>query len=58
MAIVCITALLLGGCATKKYVDNGISASDAKVGDLESQVEANQRRIAESGEKARSITEW
>jgi outer membrane protein OmpA-like peptidoglycan-associated protein len=55
IAIVCVAALLLGGCASKKYVDDGIATHDAKVADLEGQVEANQRRIAETGEKINSV---
>jgi outer membrane protein OmpA-like peptidoglycan-associated protein len=46
---------LTGGCATKKFVSEGLSAQDAKIGDLESQVEANQRRLSETGEKLDSV---
>lgn len=46
---------LTGGCATKKFVSDGLSAQDAKIADLESQVESNQRRITETGEKLDSV---
>ncbi len=46
---------LTGGCATKKFVSDGLSAQDAKIADLESQVESNQRRIGETGEKLDSV---
>ena len=46
-------ALLLTGCATKKYTKNEVSAAEARVtdrvdrqiGDVETQVERNQTRI-------------
>lgn len=44
-------ALLSAGCATKRYVNDGLSAQDAKIADVETQVEDAQRRIAEAGEK-------
>ena len=55
VAVVCGAAVLMGGCATKKYVNDGLSAQDAKLGDLSTQVESNQRRIAEAGDKIQSV---
>jgi outer membrane protein OmpA-like peptidoglycan-associated protein len=53
--------VLAGGCASKKYVDEGITVQDSKVADIETQVEKNQRdlrdtgkRVDEAGKSARS----
>lgn len=44
-----------GGCATKKFVREGIEAQDQRLSGIETQVEANQRRISETGEQVRSV---
>jgi outer membrane protein OmpA-like peptidoglycan-associated protein len=53
--------VLAGGCASKKYVNEGMTAQDSKVADIETQVEKNQRdlrdtgkRVDEAGKSARS----
>ncbi len=43
--------LVASGCATKRYVNDGLSVQDSKIADVETQVEENQRRIAEASEK-------
>jgi outer membrane protein OmpA-like peptidoglycan-associated protein len=55
IAALCAATLLLGGCATKKFVNDGMTAQDAKMADIETQVEANQRRLSEAGEKIDSV---
>jgi len=44
-----------GGCATKKFVRDGITAQDQRMSGIETQVEANQRRISETGDKVRDV---
>ena len=44
-----ITVLFAGGCASKKYVADGLSSQDAKLSDIESQVEKNQRGLRDTG---------
>lgn len=55
IVFLCATALLAGGCATKRFVNDGLSAQDAKLADIGTQVEANQRRIEEAGDKIDSV---
>ena len=54
MAIVTGLSLMafgFGGCASKKFVRQGIATQDTKINDLGGQVEENQKRIAETGER-------
>ncbi len=48
--------LILGsGCASKKYVDEGIDAQDSKTSDIESQVEKNQRQLKNTSKKVDEV---
>jgi peptidoglycan-associated lipoprotein len=53
MVAVLAVAVAVGGCATKKYVRSEVGASEGRtgeqVGDLTSQVEANQTRLDDQG---------
>ncbi len=49
VAVTAITFLFAGGCASKKYVADGVTAQDAKISDIESQVEKNQRGLRATG---------
>jgi outer membrane protein OmpA-like peptidoglycan-associated protein len=63
MVILLVAGLTLTGCATKKYVHEQISTSEAttnaKVGEIQSSVEANQKEItalhAKDAEMAKQI---
>ncbi len=50
VAVVAILALSVSGCATKTYVDEQVAeatkASDAKIGEVQQQVESNQQDIS------------
>lgn len=46
-----VAALGFGGCASKKFVRQGMATQDVKINDLGTQVEDSQRRIAETGER-------
>ncbi|MCZ6600667.1 MAG: OmpA family protein [Acidobacteria bacterium] len=46
-----ITVLFAGGCASKKYVADGLSSQDVKLSDIESQVEKNQRGLRDTGKQ-------
>jgi outer membrane protein OmpA-like peptidoglycan-associated protein len=55
---VVIIALVVGpGCATKKYVNGEMTTIDKKVENVQTEVEANQKRIKEHDEKLASIGE-
>lgn len=55
-AVLCGLAVAAsGGCASKKFVREGIAVQDQRLAGLESQVEANQKRIAETGDKVRAV---
>jgi len=47
--------LLLGGCATKKSLREGLETQDTKMSGIESQVEANQKRIEETGQRLEGV---
>jgi len=47
--------LMTTGCATKKSVRDGLAAHDAKIADIETQVEANQKRIEETGQRLEGV---
>jgi len=47
--VTALTLLLAGGCATKKYVADGMTSQDTKIADIESQVEKNQRDLQATG---------
>lgn len=51
--VAAVVALVLSGCATKKYVRSEVGESEGRtgeqVGELSSQVEANQTRLDEQG---------
>lgn len=52
--VVAATALCLvlaGGCASKQYVNEGMSAQDDKIADIETQVEKNQRNLQDTGRR-------
>jgi outer membrane protein OmpA-like peptidoglycan-associated protein len=53
--VACAGFLLTTGCASKKFVQDGLSTQDAKLGDMSSQIEENQRRLRETGEKLDSV---
>jgi len=56
--VVAATALCLvlgGGCASKKYVNEGMDAQDGKMSDIESQVEKNQRALKSTGKKVDEV---
>ena len=68
VAVVAILALGVSGCATKTYVDEQVAeatkASDAKIGEVQQQVEANQQDISnlkttqkEQGEQISALSE-
>jgi outer membrane protein OmpA-like peptidoglycan-associated protein len=48
-------ALMIGGCATKKSLREGLGTQDTKISGIETQVEANQKRIEETGEKLEGV---
>jgi outer membrane protein OmpA-like peptidoglycan-associated protein len=51
LVVVLAVGLMLTGCATKKYVNEAVSGSeqrsDAKIGEVQSSVEGNQKAIGE-----------
>ncbi|MBI3447886.1 MAG: OmpA family protein [Acidobacteria bacterium] len=49
--------LMLGGCATKKSLREGLGTQDTKISGIESQVEANQKRIEETGQRLEGVKE-
>jgi outer membrane protein OmpA-like peptidoglycan-associated protein len=53
--ILAASALPAGGCATKKSLKEGLSTQDAKISDIESQVEANQKRIEETSHRLEGV---
>jgi peptidoglycan-associated lipoprotein len=57
MSLILLTsaALTIGGCATKKSLREGLGTQDAKISGIETQVEANQKRIEETGEKLEGV---
>lgn len=55
VALACVALVVFGGCASKKFVQDGLSAQDAKLADIETQVEANQRRIGETSQKVDAV---
>lgn len=55
MVVVALASLLVAGCASKKYVDEGISGQEARLADLESEVENQQRELESTGKKLDSV---
>lgn len=51
VAAAALCLVLAGGCASKKYVNEGMTAQDANVADLETQVEKNQRDLRDTGQR-------
>jgi len=47
--------LTIGGCATKKSLREGLSTQDSKMSGIETQVEANQKRIEETGQRLEGV---
>ena len=56
-AVVFIALVIGPGCASKKYVQGEMTTIDKKVETVQSEVEANQKRIKEHDEKLVSIGE-
>lgn len=48
--------LLTGGCASKKYVNEGISTQESKIADMASQVEKNQRDLRSTGKRVDEVS--
>jgi outer membrane protein OmpA-like peptidoglycan-associated protein len=48
-AAIALTLLIAGGCASKKYVADGLTSQEAKLSEIESQVEKNQRDLRATG---------
>jgi outer membrane protein OmpA-like peptidoglycan-associated protein len=57
MAVVAVVGLFLTGCATKSYVNDGMSAQEAKLADLETEVESQQRELRETGQRLDSVAD-
>jgi outer membrane protein OmpA-like peptidoglycan-associated protein len=55
MVVVAMASLLVAGCASKKYVDEGISAQEARLADLESEVENQQRELEDTGKQLDAV---
>lgn len=53
--VTAITLLLAGGCASKKYVADGLTGQDTKISDIESQVEKNQRGLRDTGKQVDEV---
>ena len=49
--------LLVAGCASKKYVQEGMSTQEAKISDIETQVEDNQRELRQTGERLDGVSD-
>lgn len=49
--------LLVGGCASKKLVRDGMAAQSGRVDDVESQVEANQRKLRDTGRRLDDVAD-
>ena len=62
VVLLCVAALTLTGCATKKYVDEKVAASDAlttgKVTEVQNTVEANQAAISDLEAKSARLEEY
>lgn len=54
-AVTALTLLLAGGCASKKYVADGLTVQDARLSDIESQVEKNQRDLGATGKQVDEV---
>jgi len=55
MLFLLVGALAISGCATKKSLREGLTAQDTKISDVEGQVEANQKRIEETGQRLEGV---
>ncbi len=59
VVLLCVAALTLTGCATKKYVNEQVAASDQvtnqKIGEVQTSVEGNQKAISELDAKAAKL---
>jgi len=59
LSIVCCLgiSLVLGGCATKKFVQEGFDRQDGKISELETSIEENQQRIKEHQNKISTLSD-
>jgi peptidoglycan-associated lipoprotein len=55
--VIAATALSLGGCATREYVDTHVSAVDAKVQSTQSQVDQHQTHLAQLDQTTKEALE-
>ena len=62
IVLMCVAALTLTGCATKKYVNEQVAAGDQltmqKVGEVQSSVETNQKAISDLEAKNAKLQEY
>ena len=60
VVVLLVAGLTLTGCATKKYVQEQVDAtqqrSDAKIGEVQTSVEANQQKIGELEQKEAALS--
>ena len=62
IVLMCVAALTLTGCATKKYVNEQVAAGDQltmqKVSEVQSSVETNQKAISDLEAKSAKLQEY
>jgi peptidoglycan-associated lipoprotein len=62
VVLLCVAALTLTGCATKKYVNEQVAASDQltaeKISEVQTTVESNQKAISDLETKSAKLEEY